>query len=314
MKQLISQKLPRLLVVGGNGFIGCHIVKRAFDLGWDVTSLSLSLRHHNDENNFEGVRQVVANITNASELKEALGKASFEYVVNCSGYIDHTLFFSGGRKIFDTHFGGVLNLVEILDRSILRGFVNLGSSDEYGNTPAPQVETQRESPISPYSLGKVAATHFLQMLHRTENFPSTTLRLFLTYGPGQDDCRFLPQIILGCLEGRCFPTSEGQQLRDFCYIQDTVDAMFAVLDNPAARGEVINIGSGQPVSIRQMIEAVKRLVGKGVPRFGEIAYRPGENMSLFADISKAKALLHWEPKISLNMGLERTIEAYRNHP
>lgn len=64
-------------------------------------------------------------------------------------------------------------------------------------------------------MGKVAATHFLQMLYRTENFPATILRLFLTYGPGQDGRRFLPQVITGCLEGRSFPASEGKQLRDF---------------------------------------------------------------------------------------------------
>ena len=297
----------KLLVVGGNGFIGRHVVKHAIGLGWKVTSLNVSLPRGGQES-LSGAHHLSADISDGDTLKSALRDTSFEYVVNCGGYIDHTLFFSGGRKVFDTHFGGVLNLVEILNRKVLQAFVNIGSSDEYGNSPTPQAETQREAPISPYSLGKSAATHLLQMLHRTENFPSTTLRLFLTYGPGQDNRRFLPQIIRGCLAGRSFPTSEGQQLRDFCYIQDIVEAVFVALDCSAARGEVINIGSGQPISIREIIENVRKLIGKGIPRFGEMAYRPGENMSLYADISKAKALLNWKPKVSIEVGLNKTIQ------
>ncbi len=306
----MAQPLTRLLVVGGNGFIGRHIINHAVGLGWDVTSLSLSLRHGGEENS-TGVRYVAADIANAAALKKALRDASFEYVVNCGGYIDHTLFFSGGRNVFDAHFGGVLNLVEILNRNVLLAFINIGSSDEYGNTPAPQIETQRETPISPYSLGKVAATHLLQMLYRTENFPSIILRLFLTYGPGQDGRRFLPQIIRGCLEGRSFPASGGQQLRDFCFVQDTVEAVFAAFEAPSARGEAINIASGMAVSIRQVIETIQRLIGRGEPRFGEISYRPGENMELYANISKAGALLGWKPKVTLETGLGKTIQWIR---
>ncbi len=302
----MSQVPMRLLVIGGNGFIGRHIIQRALDLDWSVTSLSLSSRPSRQDS--PAVCYLSADITNVTALEEALGNASFEYVVNCGGYIDHTLFFNGGRNVLNTHFLGVLNLAEVLDRNVLEAFVNIGSSDEYGNGPPPQTETQREMPISPYSMGKVAATHFLQAIHRTEDFPATTLRLFLTYGPGQDNSRFLPQIVKGCLEGRSFPTSEGRQLRDFCFVQDTVDAVFAAFSSDTCRGEVINIGSGRPVSIRQMIETVKNLIGRGAPQFGAIAYRSGENMALYADIGKAKTLLGWEPKVTLELGLDKTIQ------
>ena len=309
------QSAPRLLVVGGSGFIGRHIVAHAAEIGWDVTCLSLSSQREIGDQNSKGVRYVVADIGNRSALKGALlENNSFEYVVNCGGYIDHTLYRKGGNKILDAHLWGVLNLFEVLNLAVLQAFINIGSSDEYGNNPAPQIETEREAPISPYSLAKVAAAHFLQMLYRTEGIPTITLRLFLTYGPGQDNRRFLPQIISGCLKGQSFPTSKGEQLRDFCYVQDVVDAVFATFSSSEAKGEVINVASGQAVSIRHMIETVRYLIGQGEPRYGCIAYRRGENMELYADISKAKAVLGWTPKVSLEAGLSKTIQWMRGQP
>lgn len=302
----------RILVVGGRGFIGRHIVDRAVQLGWDVTSLNFS-HHQSGMETTNAVRYLTVDIANKISLEKVLGLADFEYVVNCGGYIDHSSFFKDGRKIIDTHFIGVLNLVESLNRNVLKSFVNIGSSDEYGSCPAPQTELWRESPISPYSLAKVAASHFLQMLFRTESFPATTLRLFLTYGPGQDRNRFLPQIISGCLNDSTFATSEGEQLRDFCYIGDTVDAVFSVFESSKARGEIFNIASGKPVSIRQVINNVKSQIGKGNPKYGEIAYRKGENMALYANIEKAEKILGWKPKVTLDEGLSQTIKWYRDN-
>lgn len=299
----------RLLVAGGNGFIGRHIVRRGVQSGWEVTSLSLrptSWAEH------VGVRHCVADLTDGASLRHSLGAGSFEYVVNCGGYIDHASLAGGGRRVLDGHFMGALNLIEALDRTALRSYVQFGSSDEYGGAPAPQIETQREAPISLYSAAKVATSHLLQMLFRAESFPATTLRLFLTYGPGQDDRRFLPQIIKACLENRPFPTSAGEQLRDFCFVENTVDALFATFENAGARGEIVNIGSGRPVAIRDVIQLVRHLTGGGVPQFGEIPYRLGENMALYADVSKARALLGWVPATTLEHGLRQTIEWVRD--
>jgi nucleoside-diphosphate-sugar epimerase len=295
----------RLLVVGGSGFIGRHVVERGRERGWNVSSVSLNGRK--DIGRAEGA--IGVNIADPVALRESLRDTQFDYVVNCAGYVDHKPFSQAGRTVIDAHFGGVMNLAQTIDRASLRAFVNIGSSDEYGSAPAPQVESARERAISPYSLAKVAATHFLQMLHRTEQFPSTTLRLFLTYGPGQGSQRFLPQIVSGCLDGRPFPVSSGTQLRDFCFIDDVVDAVFAALVQPAARGEVINVASGRPVSIRAVIDAVRSIVGRGEPQYGAIAHREGENMELYADIAKAQSLLGWTPKIELEVGIARTIAA-----
>lgn len=299
--------LKRLLITGGTGFLGCHLCRLAIDDGYAVTVLSLNPARLP----VPGVRYVCANLADIESVTAVLGKADFEFVVNAAGYIDHRLFRDGGRALIREHFDGMLNLVEALSRDQLVRFVQIGSSDEYGGAPTPQREDMRESPISPYSLAKISATRSLEMLWNTEGFPALTLRLFLTYGPGQDGRRFLPQIIRGCLADKHFPVSAGTQIRDFCYVEDIARGILNSLAAANACGEVINLGSGQPVSIRHTIERVQTLIGKGHPEFGRIPMRTGENPSLFADIGKAHRILDWKPAIALDEGLTRTIEYFR---
>lgn len=298
----------RMLVVGGTGFIGHALCQIAQARGHTVTSLSM----HAPAGGIEGVSYLAANLSDRESVKGLLAGKQFEYLVNCGGYVDHRSYFSGGRDLIAAHFEGVQNLLDAVDLSCLKRFVQIGSGDEYGAAAAPQSEATREAPISPYSLAKVAATHFLQMLWRTDRFPAVTLRIFLAYGPGQDAKRFLPQVIRGCLQNRCFPVSEGGQLRDFCYIDDVVEGILRALHAPEACGQVINLASGIPVTIRSMIEQVCTLVGQGQPDFGKISYRQGENMALWADTHLAHELLGWVPQVSLEEGLAKTIEYYRN--
>ena len=259
--------------------------------------------------NIDGVQYFQADIRNREEVISTLIGHHFDYVVNLSGYINHASIFNGGNGVIETHFTGLVNLLSALDVSGLKRFVQIGSSDEYGLQPAPQSEDMREMPIGPYSVAKVAATHLMQMLHRTQGFPVIILRLFLVYGEGQDNGRFLPQVINGCLEARQFAVSEGSQLRDFCHVDDICRGIMTSL-TADAEGEVINLASGTPVSLRAVIETVRRLIGKGEPDFDQIKIRPSENMALYAEVEKANRLLGWNSRIGLNDGLKRTITFY----
>jgi len=299
----------QLLIVGGAGFIGQHVVKKALEKGFNTTVLSKN--NHNAVDKLDGVTYITADISHKVSLLTILKDRVFDYIINLGGYVDHANYSNGGSEVFDVHFNGVRNLVDCLDRSKTKGFVQIGSSDEYGNNIAPQSETQREDPISPYSCAKVAATHFLQTLYKTEGFPVVILRPFLVYGPGQGEERFIPQIIKGCMNNYKFPTSKGEQLRDFCFIDDFTQAIFSTLDNNNAYGKVINIASGKPISIKKIINMVVNVIGFGQPQFGRVAYRNGENMRLYADILKAERLLGWKPKTTLENGIKKTVDYYQ---
>ena len=297
--------LPRILVTGGTGFIGQHVVEMALDKGFDITVLTKN--NHNLTDELDGVTYLSADISHKASLLTRLESKVFDYVINLGGYVDHANYLNGGDKVYDVHFNGVRNLVDCIDKSKIKGFVQIGSSDEYGNNPAPQSEIQREAPISPYSCAKVASTYFLQTLYKTEGFPVVVLRPFLVYGPGQGIERFIPQIIKGCINNQKFPTSKGEQLRDFCFIDDIIQAIFSSLDNGNAHGEVINIASGKPASIKKMVNTIVDMIGSGEPQFGQVAYRNGENMALYGDIAKAKEILDWKSSVSLEQGLAETI-------
>lgn len=300
----------RILIIGGTGFIGAHIAKKALLEGLQVTIISKNYKPLSDR--LKDVEYLSIDIRNKDSLCNQLKEKTFQYVINLGGYVDHSNFFSGGEAVFNVHFNGTKNLINCIDKDSLKSFIQIGSSDEYGGNLAPQNESQRELPISPYSHAKTAATHLLQMLYRREKFPVIILRPFLVYGPGQGMERFIPQVIKGCIEEKEFPISEGRQLRDFCFIDDFVRSIFSSINNTEAFGEVINIASGEPISIKDVVSKIQNIVTKGRPKFGESPYRDGENMELYADISKAKKLLNWQPKISLDEGLKITIDMIKN--
>lgn len=305
--------MKKILIIGGQGFIGSHITNAALKMGFQVTIISPFLQDFSyPVSNVQEITILYADITSHNSVEKVLKGKQFNYVINCAGFIDHQLFKDGGKSVIDQHFIGVMNIVQCLNRDRLESFIQIGSSDEYGNLNSPQKEDLREASISPYSFGKTATTHFLQMLYRTENFPVTILRFFLIYGPGQNNQRFVPQIITGCLEAPSFPVSEGKQLRDFCYVKDIADGVISCCLNDKVKGEILNLASGEAISIKKMINTIKNIIGAGNPKFGEIPYRIGENMELFADIEKARKLLNWNPTTPLKEGLLSTFDYYKN--
>ena len=307
MRQL---KNSSILVVGGTGFIGTNLVKRLLKIGAKVTCLALKKKKKKISH--KNLKYIFCDYANFNILKKKINKP-FHYVVNLGGYIDHSKFFVKGNKVIDNHFSSTMNLLLSLKKRQLKRYLHIGTCDEYGENISPIKEDVREDPITSYAFAKLASINLIIMLSKTENFPATALRLFLVYGPHQKNDRLIPQVINGCLKKKNFPVSKGNQLRDFCYVDDVINAVILCLTKKKALGEIFNVGSGKPVSVKFIINTISKIIKQGKPQFNKIPFRKNENLKLYPSINKIGRLLGWKPKTNLNQGLVKTINYYKTN-
>ena len=299
--------MKKLLIIGGGGFIGSHLAKKASN---DFEVYSLSKNPLPEDRKIPSVNYLYCDLDNKDQLSYLLD-IDFSYVVNLGGYINHSKFSLSGFEVINTHFMGLINILSTLDISSIETFINIGTSDQYWGNDSPMKEDFTGTPFSCYSFSKKIAGEFINYLNSFENFSGVNVRLFLVYGPYQSMERFIPQIINSCIDGKSFDVSPGEQIRDFCYIDDVVDGLMMILNSNKAHGQTFNLASGRPIKIKEVVDLVVDKLGKGNPNFGGLPYRQDEQMSLYADISKAQSILGWSPKINLSEGLSRTIKSYK---
>ena len=298
----------KILVVGGTGFLGYHLSKKCLKLGWKVTSLST--KKPKKKRFLKNVKYIFCDISKNNSLKK-IPKKNFQFIVNFGGYVDH----SDAKKTFNSHFIGAVNLSNFFLKKKIRSFIQIGSGGEYGNKRSPHTENNlsKKVPVSNYYKAKFLATNYLLTLFKRYNFPVTILRLYQAFGPNQDLNRFIPIIIDGCLKDKKFPCSNGTQLRDFIYVDDVVDAIIKSLRNKKSKGEILNIGTGKPKKIKNIVKLIKKKIKKGKPLFGKILLRKDEQMKFYPNIKKAKKLINWYPKVSFKIGLENTIKSFKKN-
>ena len=303
--QILNKK--KILIVGGTGFIGYHLAKRSIEKGLIVTSVSSA--PPKKTRFIKNVKYILCDISEKKILKKKI-KSTYDFVVNLSGYVDH----SNKKKTFVSHYNGCKNLTEIFKKEPPLSFIQMGSSVEYGEKKSPQKETFKcnvTSNKSTYGKAKLLATNYLMGLYKKNKFPSIVLRLYLAYGPKQDLNRLIPITIMGCLNNKKFNCSAGKQIRDLIHVDDVVSAIFKLLKNKNATGQIFNVGSGKPQMIKTIIEKIRRISMGGQPQYGMIKLRKDEIIKLYPDIQKIKTKINWKPKVSFDKGLKSTIKSYK---
>jgi nucleoside-diphosphate-sugar epimerase len=294
--------MEKILILGGSGYLGRNIHKNLIHAGYDVLSIGKSSKASNIDN------YVSLNLTEKQNWHLLFEYVKhYDVVINCIGYVDHSPL-NKASNVIQMHFELILHLLLNIEKFHIKHFIQLGSSEEYGNIQENLTESIRESPITPYGLAKTATTQLLEMAHKNINLPTTTLRLFLVYGLDQSINRFIPQIFKGCLSGEPFPVSKGEQIRDFLYVHDFCELIKGILLDQNTFGKTYNVGYGQGFSIRQVVEQIVEVCGSGKPSFGEIPYRDKENMCLVPCLSKLKNDVNWAPTIDLKSGLIETYD------
>jgi len=305
-----SQYLNKnILVVGGTGFLGFHISSLLSSYGANVYSLSKSPPVKSRK--LANVTYIFHDLLIPFPDSHFIRTFDFHYIFNCAGYVDHSSFFKGGVSVLRNSFDSVLNLIQSLNWHSIKSFIQLGSSDEYGDLPSPQSESSIPTPLTSYSLSKFTITNLLLSLYASDNLPFIVVRPFLIYGPFQDSNRLFPYVISNCLSDSTFSVTSGVQHRDFLYVDDFVDAVTSLALAQHALGYIFNVGSGNHISVRDSVLLIRSLIGSGRPEFGRTHLRETENSSLYADLSRISQFIQWKPRINLVDGLNLTINYYR---
>ena len=297
----------KILISGGSGFIGYHLAKKCLSLGWSVTSISR--KKPKNYRKLKNINYKICDVSNIKELKKKI-KLDYHYIVNLAGHVDH----SNKRKVTQSHYIGCKNLASLFLNRKIEKFIQIGSCTEYGKLKSPQKESYIiKKTYSFYGRAKFLSTKFLLELHQKFGFPATILRFYLLYGPYQDENRVIPITIKNALRNDNFNCSSGKQFRDFLYIDDAIKAIILTLKSKKSKGQVINIGSGNQMKIKNVILKICKLVGRGNPLFGKIKLRNDEIMRLYPDLSKSKRIINWANKTSLYTGLKKTIKFYKHY-
>ncbi|MGV8059916.1 MAG: NAD-dependent epimerase/dehydratase family protein [Smithellaceae bacterium] len=298
-------KHKKVLLVGGTGFIGRHILARLLELGAEVTVMALFSPGEYEGELLNKCKIIKGDVTQPVNRK-VISETNWNIVINVGGFINQRQDAQSDIETFAGHLLHVRELVSILPNNIER-FVHAGSAVEYGDNPVPHREDMRERPLTPYAAAKVAATHYLQMLYRSNDFPAVILRPFYIYGPGQDKDKFLPWAIEQANLGRDITMTKGEQTRDPINVTEVAEAFLRASVEKSAIGEVINVASGRPATMADIANLITTTIGKGNVRLGVLPYRRGEIMRSEADIIKCGNILGFFSSISLRNGIRELV-------
>lgn len=310
----------RYLITGGTGFIGSNLVRSLVAQGKEVHLLvrpGSSLWRIDDIK--KHVRCWVGDLQDRQSLVDCVGSAQPQVIVHLGGGsmgrpwdVDFSEVFAS----INLNLMGTLALLQAVVESgaPVQRFIRMGGLLEYGQGPVPFVESQREQPVSIYPATQVATTVLLNALHQGFDFPIISLRLASVYGPGRSLDFFIPALICAALKGQDFAMTSGRQAWDMLYVDDAIDAIVTAANSDCASGEVINIGSGEGHSLKSIAELiVANVPGAGELKVGAKPEPVGAIPNLTCNIMKAKEILGWQPKTSLETGLKKTIQWYRDH-
>ena len=318
-----SLKGKKVLVTGADGFIGSHLVERLVELGADVRAFCLYNSRGSwgwlDESRPEVQRALdvrMGDIRDAAFVRQAT--KGCDVVLHLAALIAIPYSYIAPESFVDTNVKGTLNVLEAARACDVSRVVHTSTSEVYG-TPAtlPIRETHPLNAQSPYAATKVACDQLALSYHRSFEVPVTVLRPFNTYGPRQSTRAVLPTILTQLMAGqREVLLGRMDTRRDLTFVTDTVEGFVRAAIADGVDGEVVQLGTGEAVTVQELFDACCRVVGvDAVSKLDERRLRPdpSEVLVLESDPARARQMLGWTPTVSIEAGLRRTAEWLRHH-
>jgi len=318
----MNWKKAKVLVTGAGGFIGSHLSEYLVNLGAKITVL---LKYNpNDylghlkflqKNMLSEIEQILGDIRDPELIKKIVkGK---DIIFHLGALVGIPYSFINPREVFEVNAEGTLNILLAARDQEVSKIVTTSTSEVYGTALyTPIDENHPLQAQSPYSASKIAADKIAESFYKTYDLPVAIIRPFNAYGPRQSDRAIIPTIIIQALKKSTINIGSIRPRRDLSYVSDTVNGFIKIAESKKSVGQVINIGLGKDISIGELIKMIISIMGKEIKVIStEKRKRPkkSEVMRLLCDNRKAKKIVGWVPKVSLEEGLSMTIEWMKNN-
>jgi UDP-glucose 4-epimerase len=302
----------QFLVTGGAGFIGSHLVRRLLADGGRVRVIdNLATGKRERLRDLEGAIEFIeGDLADTSMCENAL--SGVDCVLHQAAVPSVQRSIKNPIETNKANITSTLNLLEGCRKHQVRRFVYASSSSAYGDTPVlPKREDMPPNPLSPYALQKFVGERYCQLYFRLYGLETVSLRYFNVFGPSQDPyseySAVIPKFATRLQRGESIVVyGNGEQSRDFTYVDNVVEANILALRAPRAAGSVINIGCGERITLNRLIKILEAILEAQATVDYQPA-RPGDVRDSLADISLAQDLLGYQPKVTVAEGLRRTV-------
>jgi nucleoside-diphosphate-sugar epimerase len=301
----------KILVTGAGGFVGAAVAGEALRAGHEVVG---TVRPGSSAGRLTGVGTrldiVEFDLRDVDEVRAMMRTHRPDVIIHVAWSGVSNKARSDRLQITD-NIETACRLLEAGAECGVSKFIGMGSQGEYGPLDRKITETDLPMPTTLYGASKLAVHYLTRQLAAQSGLSYAWLRIFSTYGPGDNPHWLIPSLINQMLDGQRPRTTLGEQLWDCLFIDDVASATVAVATMAAVEG-VFNLGSGQPLPVRAIVEKIRNLVCPGMELvFGEIPYRSDQVWHMEADVARLKALTGWSPRIGIDAGLATTVNWYR---
>jgi nucleoside-diphosphate-sugar epimerase len=311
---MVALEQSRVLVTGAAGFIGSHLTRRLVREGAEVHALTGEVSSVFPTRLLDLRGQITlheGNITDRTAMEAVAKEVRPSVVFHLAAYTHVGKSWYRVDECIQSNIQGTMNLLLALEGTGYDRFIYTGTSEIYGDIDVPFREDAKVNPISPYAVSKYAGERFCRMYQQGLSWPIVLVRPFNAYGPAQTPDRIIPETIVRAIRKQELKLTSGRQTREFNYVEDIADGFVLLATTPGIEGELINIGGGEEVTIRDVVTEIVDLLGNPIePSFGALEHRPNEIWRMYCDSTRARELLGWKPSHSLRQGLEKTIAWY----
>ena len=311
-----SLRDSKVIVTGGAGFIGSEVVNQLANWGASVVVVDNLVNGRRENLNglpADQVQLVVADIRDTERMADLTRGVDILFHLACLG-VRHSI--HSPHENHEVNATATLKLLSAAKAAGVKRFVHVSTSEIYGTALwAPMTEEHPTFPMTVYGASKLAGECYARAFYRTHDYPTVVVRPFNTYGPRchheGDSGEVIPKFLLRCMAGRpMLIFGDGTQTRDFTYVSDMARCILLAGLADDAVGETINLGSGREITINELAREVAAVVGRQGAEVIHDDPRPGDTLRLYADTTKARQLLGFEPKVTLHEGLSRLKDWY----